>query len=310
MKKRTGVSARRAVFTSFVVDLIDIVMNFTVAVITGSIVMVAETLQGFTDLTTDIFLILGLRSGELKHGRNNFGRGKAIYFFVFLAALVMIFLTAGLTIFMGIYRLVYPSRVEFIYLAYLVLAIAVLTNCYSFSVGCKRILGKESFWKIFKMFKKTDLVATKTTFVGDLVGILSALVGLVSLTLYRLTGNARLDGLGAIFIGMILFVLSFMLLRNIKEFLVGKGASRDVMKRIRFAALEISGVRSVLGVKTMYIGLEKILVNLDVHLKNNLNTDNIEKIIDKIQDNIRKKVPKVRHVQVEIETPRKKRKKK
>jgi cation diffusion facilitator family transporter len=308
MKKKKGVSAKRAIFTSFVVDSIDIIMNFTAAIITGSIVMVAETLQGFTDLTTDVFLILGLKSGELRQGKNNFGRGKAIYFFVFLAALVMIFLTAALTIIMGIIRILRPTAVESIILAYIVLTIAVFTNSYSFSVGCRRILAKESFWNIFKVFKKSDLVATKTTFVGDLVGILSAVFGLITLTLYSLTGNARFDGFGAVIIGLVLFWLSFMLLRNVKEFLIGKSASKEVIKRIKVATLEIPGVRSVLGVKTMYIGLEKILVNLDVHLKNNLNTDKIEKIIDNIQDNIRKKVPKVRHVQVEIETPRKKRK--
>ncbi|MDO8576761.1 MAG: hypothetical protein Q7R82_00285 [Candidatus Daviesbacteria bacterium] len=40
-----------------------------------------------------------------------------------------------------------------------------------------------------------------------------------------------------------------------------------------------------------------------MNLKSNLTTKDIEGIIDKIKANIKKEVPSVKHIQVEVETP-------
>lgn len=47
---------------------------------------------------------------------------------------------------------------------------------------------------------------------------------------------------------------------------------------------------------------ERLLVNIDVHLKQNLTTREIEGLMDKIKQDIRKEVPEVKHIQVELET--------
>jgi len=55
--------------------------------------------------------------------------------------------------------------------------------------------------------------------------------------------------------------------------------------------------------RTMQIGPDKLLVNIDVHMKDQLTTDDLEALIDKIKKRIREKVSSVRYVQVELETP-------
>jgi divalent metal cation (Fe/Co/Zn/Cd) transporter len=40
-----------------------------------------------------------------------------------------------------------------------------------------------------------------------------------------------------------------------------------------------------------------------VNLKRNLTTQDIEGIMDRIKENIKKEVPEVKHIQVEVETP-------
>ncbi|MBI2327078.1 hypothetical protein HYU92_02060 [Candidatus Curtissbacteria bacterium] len=49
----TKVSAKKVLVTSFLVDLLDVALNTAVAIVTGSMVILAETLQGATDLATD-----------------------------------------------------------------------------------------------------------------------------------------------------------------------------------------------------------------------------------------------------------------
>ena len=55
----------------------------------------------------------------------------------------------------------------------------------------------------------------------------------------------------------------------------------------------------------MHLGSEKLLVNLDVHMESKLNTRELEKLIDKIEERVKKEVPSAKYIQVELETPRK-----
>ena len=60
----------------------------------------------------------------------------------------------------------------------------------------------------------------------------------------------------------------------------------------------------ILDLKTLYLGVEKLLINLEVHLENNLTTDEIEGLIDKIEKRIRKKIPIATSIHIELETPK------
>ena len=68
----------------------------------------------------------------------------------------------------------------------------------------------------------------------------------------------------------------------------------------------VEEVNDVLDLKTLHVGSEKLLVNLEVHMKNNLDTDEIEKLMDEIKERIQREVPSVKYIQVELETPDKK----
>ncbi|HVZ58493.1 MAG TPA: cation transporter dimerization domain-containing protein, partial [Patescibacteria group bacterium] len=64
----------------------------------------------------------------------------------------------------------------------------------------------------------------------------------------------------------------------------------------------IPEVDEVLGIKTVHMGSERLLVDLDVHMKSNLRTRELEQLMDKIKAEVRKVVPTVKYIQVELET--------
>ena len=88
-----------------------------------------------------------------------------------------------------------------------------------------------------------------------------------------------------------------------KDFLIGKIASPEIEQQIREAALSIPQVLEVLDLRTMQIGVDKLLVNLEVHMKDKLTTDELEILIDKIKRRVKKEVPSIGHIQVELESP-------
>lgn len=298
------VTANRVVLTSFFVDLLDIVINLTVTILTGSVVMVAETLQGTADLVAVGFLLIGIKRAKRRANKEHpYGFGREIYFWSLLSGLIIFTITSMGSLYLGFQRFVNPQPIHNLPLAYGALMISILSNGYAVSLSIKRLVGQRGLPRILQIFLRSSRVETKTTFILDLMGTSAAILGMISLITLGLTGNNRFDGLGGMLIGASLAILAFLLLLGIKDLIIGKNASETTEERIRQAALEIPQVKSVLDLKTLHIGTDRLLVNIEVHLENNLSTDDIEKLTDKIKGQIKEEVPLVKHVTVEIEAP-------
>ncbi len=298
------ISAKTVIFTSFLVDLSDIILSLIVAIVTGSVIMLSQVLEGMADLASSGLLIMGLRKSiQSPDSSHPFGYGKELYVWTLFSGLLMFGISATLSFYFGWQRFIHPQVIKDIYSAYLVLIITTITNGYALSLSYKRLKNKSHLKNIRRIFLRSSLIETKTTFVLDLMGTLASTLGILSLIFYHLTGDYRMDGVGAMMIGVCLAALALLLLVGIKDLLVGKSASPDVIAKIKEAALAVPEVEDVLDLRTMHIGSEKILVNLDVHLRSDLKTREIERLIDEIKLRIEKEVPSVSHVQVELETP-------
>jgi cation diffusion facilitator family transporter len=219
-----------------------------------------------------------------------------------MSALIMFGVTATLSVYLGYKRLINPEPVESIGLAILVLFISLLTNGYSFSLSFRRLLGKRDFHKFWLVVVHSAFIETKTTLVLDAMGTLASILGLIALGVYALTGQAYLDAIGAISIGLKLYALSLILLVGIKDLVIGKSATEEVEAKIKKSAIVSKLVHNVLDLRTMYIGPDKLLVNMEVNLKNGLTTDDIEDLVDEIKARVKKEVPSVGHIQIELES--------
>lgn len=297
-------SSKTIVIISFIVDFIDIVLSLAVTMLSGSVVMLSQFLEGVADLISSGLLLVGLTRASQKEDREHpFGYGREIYFWALMSGMVMFAITATLSILFGWQRFIHPQEVKDIYLTFLVLTITAVTNGIPFYLSFKKLLKNRSREQVLGIFLRTSLIEIKTTFILDLMGMSASILGLVALTIYKFSGDYRFDGLGAILIGVILAVLAFILLIGILDMIVGRSAGAEVEKEIKLTALNTREVKRVLGIKTLHIGSEKLLVNLKVHFEHDLKTRRIENLIRKIKADIQKKVPEVKHIQVELETP-------
>lgn len=301
---KSAPSAKKVVLTSFLTNFIDISLSLTVTLLSGSVVMLSQFLQAAADITASGLLVLGINQANKKPDRSHpFGHGRETYFWALISSLIMLGGTSTLSIFLGIQRFFNPEPITNLPLALGVLGIALVTNGYSLSLSFKRLFKDESANEIPKAFFYSPLIETKTAFVLDLMATSASILGFTSLFMLELTGNFRIDGLGAILIGVTMAILAFILLKGVKDLLVGRSAEPEIEENIRKAAKTIPEVKDILDLRTMHLGPEKLLVNLEVHLEDNLNTDEIEKLTDKIKQVVQAQEPTVHHIQVELETP-------
>lgn len=294
-------SATKIIVTSFLVDFLDVLSSFISAVLSGSVVMLAQVLEGLADLAASGFLLLGLmRSRKPSDREHPFGYGRELYFWAMLSSILILGATSTLSIYFGWGRLIRPLPIRSIYLDFAVLTLTTVTNGYALSLSIKRLLRGRSLLRLKEIFVHSSLIETKTTLLLDLAGSLASVAGLMALIFYQLSGDLSFDGWGAIAIGSLLAVFGIVLLVPIRELIIGHSASEETEGKIRKAAL-LPGVKTVLGLKTLHIGPEKLLVNAEVNLESGLTTEKIEEIVSRIKADIKKEVPEVTHIQVEVE---------
>lgn len=307
MQSSKKITEFRVVITSFLVDLLDVVLNLFVALLTGSVIMLSEFFQGLADLTSAGFLLVGYKSSKKKANKfYPFGHGKEIYFWSLISAVVMMTFTATASFYIGLNRFLNPEEITHIGFAYTTLLIALVTNGYALSLSIRRLMKGRALRHLPRVFFYSNVISTKNTLVLDLMGTTAAASGFISLLLYQLTGEARFDGIGAMVIAITTAILALVLIIGIKGFLVGKRADPDVEEKMKRAALTIPQVKQVLDLRTMQIGSDKLLVNMEVHMQDDLTTDQLEVLIDKIKSKVQQEVPSIEFIQVELETPERK----
>ena len=304
MGSKKKISERLVIVTTFFVDLLDVALNLFVAILTGSVVMLSEFFQGLADLTAAAFLLVGYKRAKKKADQlHPFGYGKEIYFWTLISAVVMMTFTATASFYVGLIRFLNPQEITHIGFGYGTLLITLVTNLYALSLSSRRLLKNRPVKQLPQLFLKSNVVTTKNALVLDLMGTTASASGLVSLLLYQLIGEKRFDGVGAMVIGVTTAMLAVVLIIDIKGLLVGERAVPEIEEKIKKAALSIPQLHEILDLRTMQIGSDKLLVNMEVHMEDELTTDELEALIDKIKTRIKEKVSSVRFVQVELETP-------
>jgi cation diffusion facilitator family transporter len=286
------------------VGVSDVLINILIYIFSGSVVMLSQALQGGADLFTSGFLVLGIkRSKKPSDRRHPFGYGRELYFWTFLSSLTIFTVTSGTAFHSGYKRFLMPEPIEHLLLVILALAIGIVTNGYSMSLSFKRLLGGKPLTSIVKIFLNSALIETKTTFILDLMGTIAPILGLISVSLYIITGYRGFDGIGAMAVGMTLAVLAFFIVKGAKDLLVGQAASAEVEEKIWRVTKKDPNVRDILDLRTLHIGNERLLINMELHLSDELTTDEIEVLVDKIEKEIKDEIPSATNIQIELETP-------
>lgn len=295
-----AVSAKRVIITSFLVDAVDLASSIVVAIISGSVVMLAQALEGGADLISSGLLIFGLNR-SLRHPDKNhpFGHGRELYFWTLISALFTFSVSAGLSFYFGWKRFLHPSPVHNLWLANAILLITAATNGYALILSINRLTGKKR-QSLGHIFFNSPLIETRATFVLDLTGTMASILGFLALVVYLLSGDLRFDGLGAMAIGITLALMAFFLIAGVRDLLVGKSVSFETEKKIKQAALSVGEVKDILRLRTNHIGPGQMLIELNILVERDLKTTQIEKIISKIKQKIRTSIKEAEFIQIEL----------
>jgi cation diffusion facilitator family transporter len=286
------------------------VMKFAVAVFSGSAAMLAEGFHSTADSVNQVMLLIGhKRSARPPDEKHPFGYGKELYFWAFVVAVTIFFVGASLSIYEGVKKIFHPEPIKSLYLSMAVLGISILFEAYPWWIAyseAKRLKSKKGLSGFLDMAVRSKNPTVMVVLFEDSAAMVGLLVAAVGIGLAHMTHMPVFDAGASIVIGVILLVLALFLARETKNLLIGESAGIKDRENIRSAICSVPEVKKCGPVLTMHLGPEDILVNMEVEFVDDLSTDQMEAVIDRMEMDIKKAVPEVSKIFIEAQSLKKK----
>lgn len=292
--------SRSAVIAALLGNSAIAVAKFVAALVTGSAGMLAEAFHSVADTGNQLLLLRGM--AVARKGRSvqhPFGRGKEVYFWSFMVA-VMLFVGGGvLAVQRGIDALHHPHEVTNFMASFVVLGVAIVVEFLSFRVARRefnRERGSRQLWRSLRSTKDTSVLVVLLEDSAAMLGLIIAGTGLL---LTIMTGRSMWDGIASILIGALLGLVAVLLASETKELLVGEAATRADRSAIRAAVLSVGDVKAVGRLLTMHLGPEEVLVNVEVDLQDGFTGGEATDVVRRIEGAIRSVLPEAGDIFVE-----------
>ena len=291
-------NSTRAILVALGANFAIAVAKGVAAVVTGSGAMLAETVHSLADCGNQGLLLLGMRQAKLPPSPEHpLGRGKEIYFWSFLVA-VMLFTVGGMySLYEGWHKLRHPEPLSQWGWAAGVLVFAIAAEAWSTRAALVEA-GKErrgrSHWQWFRQSRQAELIVIVGENIAALLGLVLAL-GAVLLSVA--TGNPLWDALGTLAIGLLLIVVAVFVAIEVKAMLVGQSADPVVQRKILDFLEARPAIERVVNLVTLQLG-DEVMVSVQAQMRAPGGVDAASEFdqIDRIEEAMRQVFPQVRWI--------------
>ncbi len=294
MAASTHGSTARAILYAFVANLGIALAKTWAAMFTGSGSMLAESIHSYADTGNQVLLYLGLRqSRKPPDAEHPLGYGKLSYFWSFIVAILLFSLGGLFSIYEGMHKLSHPEPLHSLWVAKLVLSVAILLEAGSL-VGCIReinkIRGKRPFLQWLRHTRNSELVVVLGEDIGAQLGLVLALAFLI---LTSVTGDPTYDALGSICIGVILIFISVFVAWRIKSLLVGRSADPEIEEAIDEVIRTHNDIERVFNIITVQYGPDTMLA-AKIRLNPAIDMRTAVASINQLERALKERVPNLR----------------
>ena len=264
------------------------------AAITGSGAMTAEAVHSLADCGNQLLLLLGLKQAKAPPSPDYpLGRGKEIYFWSFLVALLLFSVGGAFSIYEGLHKLQEPEPVKWPWLAIGVLAFGIVAESFSM-YGCmtevNKARGTRSLWRWFRESRQSELIVI---FGEDLAALLGLVFALLAVLLTVVTGNPIFDAIGTLAIGVLLVVIAIFVAIEVKALLIGQSVDAELKAAMLDFLAGRAEVARVFNLITLQLGSE-IMVAVKAEMKGPLSGRELIEAINVVEKDMRTRFPEIR----------------
>ncbi|HEY8204958.1 MAG TPA: cation diffusion facilitator family transporter [Pyrinomonadaceae bacterium] len=288
-----------AIFAAIAANLAIAITKFVAAFFSGSSAMLSEAIHSLVDTGNGALLLVGLRKSQKPPDRNHpFGHGKELYFWPLIVAILVFSLGGGMSVYEGITHLAHPHRGDPTW-NYFVLGIAFVFESISAYLAFRAFRKELNGAGVIETIRASKDPTTFTVLFEDSAALAGLVVAFLGIFLGQMFDNPYLDAVASIVIGAILASVAVFLAYETKGLLIGEGVDPETLASIRSIAAADVAVQEVRKSLTMHFGPNEVLLALDVGFKSHLSANEISEAINRLEDAIRARHPKIKHIFIE-----------
>jgi cation diffusion facilitator family transporter len=260
---------------------------------TGSGSMLAEAIHSYADAGNQILLFLGLvQARKPPDEEHPLGYGKISYFWAFIVAIMLFSLGGLFSIYEGVHKLLEPAPISQVWVALLILGIAVILEGASL-LGALREIRKLRDGRTFREWLAVTRNAELVVVLGeDIAAEIGLVLAFIFVSLAGITGDSRYDAIGSICIGVVLIVVSIFVAIRIKSLIVGRSAEPRLRKMIDDIIEEDPAIERLLNTITLQIG-PKIMLAIKIKIRSDLTIDEAVTHINRLEKRLKQQVPSI-----------------
>ena len=287
-------STVRAILYAFLANFGIAIAKTWAAWLTGSGSMLAEAIHSYADTGNQVLLYLGLKQSQRPPDKEHpLGYGKLSYFWSFIVALLLFSMGGLFSIYEGMHKLNHPEELSKIWVAIIVLILAIFLEGASL-VGCLReirlVRGERPFREWLKHTRNSELVVVLGEDIGAQIGLVLALGFLVTAAI---TGNPIYDALGSICIGLVLIVISIFISWRIRALLVGRSADPEIQEMIDEIIGRHDGIDFVFNIITVQFGPDTMLA-AKIKMRDGMTIEAAVDNINSLERELKERIPKLK----------------
>jgi cation diffusion facilitator family transporter len=279
------------------------ITKFVAATITGSSAMLSEGVHSLVDTGNGVLLLFGLRQSKLPASDvHPFGRGKEIYFWTLIVAILIFALGGGISLYEGIKHIQHPEPATNPTLNYIVLGLSMAFEAVAWFLAFREFNAVRGSLGFIEAIRTSKDPTTYTVLFEDTAALSGLMVAFAGIFFGQLFNMPTLDGAASVVIGVILCLVAILLAYESKGLLVGEGVNTSVRDDIRRIVEADAGVAKLSKLLTMHFGPHEILLTMEIHFKQQLSTTEVPVAIQRIETSIRAAHPDVKHVFLEAQS--------
>lgn len=275
--------------------------KFMGAFYTGSASLLAEAIHSLADCTNQIFLLIGTQKAK-KQPDDDYplGYGRESFFWSFMVAILLFSMGGLFAIYEGYHKLSQSdSDLKYPSVGLSILVLSMLLEGGSFLACLKEVKKQNPYPNLWIWFRKSTASDLVVIFMEDFAALVGLAIATLFLLIAMMTKNPMWDGVGSIFIGGLLIVVSFLLAREVKSLIVGEKSSKDYRQEIQnFFTQENSEVK-ILTIISLATGSNEVMIAMKITAGSLQKSSDLIDSINRVEIVTKKRFPEIKWLFIE-----------
>lgn len=303
--------------------------------ISGSGAMFSEAIHSLADTLNQGLLMIGLKKSTKKADEDfSYGYGQERFLWALISACGIFFLGAGVTIYHGINSLLEREVIHIGPVVFAILSLSFAIETVTFILALRELRKSNHGKSLGESLREGD-PTTIAVLYEDGVAVLGVVIAAISIFLAQLTGSYYWDAAGSIVIGTLLGIVAVVLIRKNREYLIGKNIPEEIEEKVIKILESYASIEKVLDFKSSVLDVNYYQIKCEVEfngtallrkiyrdkmirqeydmIKDDYGefvkflADYIDKVprlvgnkIDEIEKRIKKEIPEIKHIDIEI----------